>query len=379
MSNDIATALPFLRLKSLRLQNFKIFSDYKLDFLNEDGSVKNFSCFIGPNGHGKSTLLYVIQLLFSNFNGRDEDKLKILLGKAVRHNEEEKYTNHSLTEKDFLITAEFITNPDYLITGVHNTYEIQINRNGFVKDHPEYIREKAYRICYLTRFDQELHNFQIEKCKWEKFKTLFEAVTGFTITPHEDIFSQSKDFISNSLLKEYYCNFYVKKPNETIIYKECSDGERKIIKSFSTLLELEMTPQIILVDNVEMHIESSRHLHLIKALKSCFPLSQIFVTTHSYHISRNINEMKNRYDLRMMYANDNIKENPRMLNLIDEISDSVIKLDSIPNLNSIVEEGKMLKDICLNKKVDVNFIEEKIISFLNKAQSAYVKALLESK
>ena len=78
------------------------------------------------------------------------------------------------------------------------------------------------------------------------------------------------------MMEQYVLAFSVKKPDETISHTNCSAGERKIIKCFSTLLNKEYKPQIILVDNVEMHVDTGRHLELVRAMKRCFPDSQIF-------------------------------------------------------------------------------------------------------
>jgi predicted ATP-binding protein involved in virulence len=340
-------SLPKLKIKSIAFKDFKVFKDCSFDFTDQE-QIKNFICFIGPNGCGKSTILNSISLLFSNLN-LSEDRLTYNLGKAVRH---EKYVDNTLTNNDFLITAKLE------VIDTKYEYEVQINREGFLKDHPGQIKELVSRICYATRFDQELRNFQLERSKWKTFKRLFESVTGFKIKEQTSIFSE--DGISQeATMDKYVLGFLVKKPRETILHRECSDGEKKIIKSFSTLLNLEYMPQIILIDNVEMHVESGRHLKLIKEMKSCYPDSQIFTTTHSYQISRNFSERSQVYDLRTIHAIPIIRSEPWRLCLIDEINDCLVKLEHYgQEFRDCIHGGKCLIDQC-NKKI-VNKEEFKI-------------------
>ena len=55
---NVNTNIPSVKIKSLRFQNFKAFEDYTLDFTNIP-----FSCFYGPNGCGKTTILNAIQMI----------------------------------------------------------------------------------------------------------------------------------------------------------------------------------------------------------------------------------------------------------------------------------------------------------------------------
>lgn len=313
-----SSEIPLIRIKSIRFQNYKAFNDVFFDFINND-KCQPFICFHGPNGCGKTTILEAITLIFSRLEGREADKIKALLGKSVRHvegNQTAIYDN-----SDFLITAN--------IQSSIGDYEIQINKTGFIKDHPDQIKDVIYRICYYARFDQELHQFQLVRSKWRLFKDLFQAVTGFEIEEREDVFSASDDPTRKEILDGYVLGFWIKKPDETISHKECSAGERKIIKSFSTLLNKEFMPSVVCIDNAEMHVEAGRHINLIESMKRCFPDSQIFASTHSYQISRNFGNKSQLYDMRLLKATKIVKEEAWRLYIIDEIKDSVSKFNSI--------------------------------------------------
>jgi putative ATP-dependent endonuclease of OLD family len=52
-----------MRIDSLRIQNFRAFKDQTI-------SVGPYTCLVGPNGGGKSTVLTALNLIFSLFAGR---------------------------------------------------------------------------------------------------------------------------------------------------------------------------------------------------------------------------------------------------------------------------------------------------------------------
>jgi putative ATP-dependent endonuclease of the OLD family len=66
-----------MKLKSLRIQNLRSFSDEIIPF-------NDYTCLIGPNGSGKSTVLYALNVLFRNTTGPQTDVL--LLTEEDFHN-----------------------------------------------------------------------------------------------------------------------------------------------------------------------------------------------------------------------------------------------------------------------------------------------------
>ena len=357
--------IPDIRVKSIRFQNFKVFDDVTFDFIDDD-KCKPFVCFYGPNGSGKSTILDTISLIFSRFDGREEQNIKALLGRLVRHvnkNQDAIYNND-----DFLITAQILSSI--------GDYEIQINKKGFIKDHPDNTKEIVYRLCYYARFDQELHQFQLIRQQWGLFKDLFESITGFEIEEKQGIFNESSDPVQAEILKKYVLGFWVRKPDETISHKECSAGERKIIKSFSTLLNKEYMPAVVCIDNAEMHVESGRHINLMESMKRCFPNSQIFVTTHSHQISKNFIDRKQLYDLRLLKASDLIKQEPWRLYVADEIRDNISRLKSmttnIEQVKNHIVSGNSLVKKCFDDINSVCIIES-AEDFFKKTSTLFVK------
>jgi predicted ATP-binding protein involved in virulence len=198
------------------------------------------------------------------------------------------------------------------------------------------------------------------------------------------MFDQSEDPMQADNLRKYVLSFWIHKPNETISREECSAGERKIIKSFSTLLNRDYTPKIILIDNVSMHVESGRHLDLIYAMRQCFPFSQIFATTHSYRISKNYGDRSQLYDMRILRASEFIRSNPWRLYLRDEIDDALSKLKATTlsatdamnvcskTREQVIEVGDELLSRCLEKTSEQGLLIE-AENFLKQAAALFVK------
>jgi AAA15 family ATPase/GTPase len=369
--NIDASVIPNVKIKSINFKNFKVFKDCNFNF-SDKNDCKKFICFYGPNGTGKSTLLDAIALIFSRLDGRDEQNLKSLLGRLVRHTDG--IQNGIYGDDDFLITAVIQTSIEQF-----KEYEIQISKKGFIKDHPIEIKEFVYRLYYAARYDQELHQFQLLRDKWTIFQELFQAVTGFKIEETTGLFDESKDPVQAEILNKYVLGFLVHKPDETITHKECSAGERKIIKSFSTLLNKEYMPSVVCVDNAEMHVEAGRHIQLIESMKKCFPNSQIFASTHSYQISKNFGERNQLYDLRTLKATGLIKEEPWRLYVSDEIKDGLSKLKSFTLTDTTIDilkkKGEELIKKCLESPDSKAIIQESIL-FLKEVAELFVKDMI---
>lgn len=267
-----------MALKSLRMKNFKCYENYNLNFGDDDDGVFLIFGLFGPNGCGKTTILDAITLSMSSFASYSEKRIDVALSKYIRN-----YKMLSPSEQscsDFIVEADFVSDI--------GDYTVAINRRGYIdgKEHPPQIKESLIRQCYRTRYDEELNLFQLRIDRWELFKELFEAVTGYSVEKVEcpvSPFTLDDDELHNgmALLDQYVLNMKITKPNEIISDRECSKGEKKTIKNFTTLLNMDDIPSIILIDDVEMHVEIDRHMILLECIEKCFPDSQVIFTTHS--------------------------------------------------------------------------------------------------
>jgi len=262
-----------MRLKSLSLTDYRCYSKLDLHF-------GDFTCIIGPNGIGKTTILDAISLVSSSldFNQEQaeaspggwvptvtgEQRLKAFLRKNIRNIDE---INSC---KSFEVKAIF--------EHENKPYEVILNESGFQKN--ELLKSKFWwsGITYFAKFDTDTNIFQLREDLWLKFKKAYEEITGFAIEPGEIVSMVGYNIVSG---------FFMNKPGLGRVHcRKGSAGERKIAKTLSQVVSLEedRKPHIVLVDNLELHLAEERHLKMIEGVKFLFEGMQIVATTHSHEI-----------------------------------------------------------------------------------------------
>jgi len=296
-----------LYLTKLFLQNYCGFEHNIFDFKKPDGTPYKYICFYGPNGDGKSTVLEAISLLTANQTGRDPENIRRSLLKYVKNKDYvpsyERISGHSYknnwieAEKENFL-PEMIIEGTYFDDETQKTYIVRLSQNGFERndftsdsgpwgdDHLQY----RQRIAHFVTSDSDLSmsKFQLRKNKMKIFEEITARVMRFPTecTPPTGLVPIDEEFSTD---------FILHKRGDRIHYKRMSAGERKIVKSFSQLLnlihdlenpemgepEMQGWPRLLLIDNVEMHIYYDRHIEMTECLKKYFSDQQIFVTTHS--------------------------------------------------------------------------------------------------
>jgi len=307
---------PRIRLKSLRMTNFLKHKDVKIDFFPDDFLM---NCLVGKNGTGKTTILNAVQLLFSNFSGYEPERLRALSLKNVRNYMS--LTPEEAEKADFCVEGVFIVSDG-------TEYTVTVKRDGFHSRHPDCILENLQYYCYSASFDRELHLFQLKRDRWPKFKELMEAVTGYTIEEDEQTFGLDSDPKFKRIMRDYVIAFKMDKGREIIGHRQCSAGERKIIRTFSALLNRPVTPSIIIIDNVTDHVEAARHISVIDALENTFDNSQIIVTCHSSSIQRYLPNPSRLLDMRLLNSENESTRQIWRLRLTDELDDLLLRLSS---------------------------------------------------
>jgi energy-coupling factor transporter ATP-binding protein EcfA2 len=373
--------LPYLRIKKIHIKNFQTYEDYTLDFTDKNGKAKQFICFVGSNGTGKSTALNIIQLLMGDKFGDNAERIAANLYKYIRNTNT--ITFDAVNKADnFNLLAEFESK--------NGDYEVEIDKDGFQQKHPKAFVNCLSRLCYFARFDQELHQFQLHKDYWPNFKMLFETVTGYEIHEYKNVFGLGTS--STDRLKDYILGFHVDKGHDLISFQDCSKGERKVIKSFSTLLNMEIKPMILLVDDIAMHVAIDRHLALIDAMSECYPNTQIISTAHSQRITKCLDKSEFIYDLRAVHAPDIFSQNQWRFRIQDEIEDAIYKLKGlISTFNSIgtkvgedghvsiadlIETGNLLRAFCSKPIKDLRVFENDVENFLKDTASLYARCVI---
>lgn len=307
-----------VKIKKMRLKNYCGYRDSEFDFTDENGKVKNFGVFYGANGSGKTTMLSAVRMLsnaslYRQSSDRDQslyfnkmvfsenyeptaqkykEKLALMMKKVKENNPDNPLYS------DLKMSENFGESTKMEIEGIFETNQgeknVVISNEGVVKNEFDDQEEKEH--CYYIDADHpmEMNKFQLQNTELaDVFLELAKIVYGYPCFFDKSI---------NIGQDEYFTDFCIEKWGTTVHHKSMSDGERKICALLKSLSEPEhvLKQDIILVDNIEMHIYFKRHAKMFDALMQIFPKYQFIVTTHSGTLINHINEKYNGkflYDL----------------------------------------------------------------------------------
>lgn len=306
-----------LKIKSLFLKNYAGFQDpFLFSFERKDGAFKPINMFFGPNGCGKSTGLNAVGLLSraKAYGKRVEGESNLLLRKLQFHPDyDPNYSGFTKYEDDMKITGVFWDGEKDLVVEVKDD---NVTRNDLF--------DRGQDNCVFIDADHPINmsKFQIPAERIDLFVDLATTIYGYKCYPEKlvssegvdggnrslkdtlKIYADNKDKISDmtsvstmtrseiydtatALVKNdknaFYQDFVLEKGNVKVHYKSMSAGEKKI----ATLLRALCDPTIIdksdivMIDNIEMHVYFGRHKKMIDKLISSFPEKQFIVTSHS--------------------------------------------------------------------------------------------------
>lgn len=244
-----------MRIKSIEFKDYCGYDHAKFD-LNRD-----FTCFHGSNGCGKTTVLNAITTLCSSLDFNDQQRLENSFRPNIRDG-----------CKSFFVKGLFEHDGQ--------EYEVILTEKGFLKN--DILTKEWWRagLTYFAKFDSESSTFCLHKDKWDEFKYAYESIMGFKIEPdfYDDI-----DESTGKVKGCYATGFFLDKPKGKVSLRRASAGEKKVAKSLSQVVNLpkERLPKIMLVDNLEMHVYHKRHLIMFEVIKKMFSGMQVVSTSHS--------------------------------------------------------------------------------------------------
>lgn len=276
-----------VKIKQLHLENYCGYRNATFDF-TENGIVKPMNIFYGPNGSGKSNLLNALNVLSMAHRLSTKDN-ELYFRKMIYHEDyDPSYISFEKSFHQMKIEGTFSTDD--------GEKKVVITDNGVETNELE---KFSWGVTYSIDADHpmNLQRFQIHEELSHIFLDMAKLVYGFDCS-----LDQLCENFEKGDKEKYYTDFIVNKirhGEETKVhFRRMSDGERKI----ATLLRELCDPtyikniDIIIIDNVEMHIYFKRHIDLINKLISTFPEKQFIVTTHSGIIVENMPK-KYLYDL----------------------------------------------------------------------------------
>ncbi|MHA1470937.1 MAG: AAA family ATPase [Candidatus Asgardarchaeia archaeon] len=272
-----------IKLKSIKLTNYCGYKDFELDLSDGEG-VKRWAIFYGPNGVGKSNLIRAVDLLSSprRLIGRLDNKL--FLRRLTYHpNYNPTYVAFDKKKTNLFMEAVFLTEEGEKKVIVENNWD---DKMGLTTN--ELPRELLSASSYIDSDNPiNMYGFQIAQ-KWEaEFIDIAKTVYNFDCyLPHQSIVQEQSNYY-------LYTDFVIMKHGNTQVhYKSFSEGEKKIATLLVSLFRRADESDILLIDNIEMHIYFKRHMNLLNKIEEIFPNIQIIATTHSPII---VNELDDKY------------------------------------------------------------------------------------
>jgi len=317
-----------IKLKKLHLQNFCGYRDSEFDFTTNE-ELNSANVFFGSNGVGKTKILEAIRIITNPQRYENKD-CSILFNKFIFNKNYEPST--SIYKEKLAQMLEKVKNSDdknnplykdlkisnisnktqMYVEGTFETDEgekiVAFDNNGIAKNELPY-KEIGHSFFIDADHPNEMNKFQLENNDLVKvFLELAHIVYGYPVKLGKIYSNQSA---------QYYTDFIIEKWGTTVHFKSFSDGEKKICSLIRSICDVNYIPNtdIILIDNVEMHIYYLRHIKLFNALTSIFSNYQFFLTSHSGTLIEYLKENKPNYlyDLekykQLEFEKFNVKEN----------------------------------------------------------------------
>ena len=309
-----------MKIRHLTIENFRA-----IERLNFDCS-KNVNAFIGDNGAGKSTVLEAIALLYSWLNAKftspkgrgriirkddvrigseycflsieAEHKGKIarwsLLRGEVPADAPEKQTDLKQLESFVMLIREYNEDERYMfsIFGVNrNIASVAVDKKAYGKkeEKPTAIRYSFANTNWKPFFNWYYERENEENRMKARFNMQYHDESLDTIREClKEVFPNYK----NLRIEDRPTRFVITKDGKDINFERLSDGEKcyitlvlDIARRLSLLNDGTASildgEQIVLIDEVDLHLHPAWQLMVVSNLEQKFPHCQFFVTSHS--------------------------------------------------------------------------------------------------
>jgi predicted ATP-binding protein involved in virulence len=303
-----------MRIKQLRLKNFRGIKNLELDF----DTTQSVAVLVGVNGAGKSSILDCMSALIAYSNlkfpyGIFQDR-DIYSGK-----------NSSLNGLSIVFEGnEFSWNTRYDRAGKHvtlisqqdreiienNNYVQQYSAQHFVSVYYSASRKtiKNNNIIGRSPEESDIVDFAEFTYWFQKLEDLENETRLSTDNNHRDlklestrkaIYSMLGDGFSNLRMKRAIDKLTIHKANQEIELDWLSDGERGLLALAGDLSRrLAITypdsanplheAGLVLIDEIELHLHPAWQRIIIQRLIQTFPGCQFIVTTHSPQVLSNV-------------------------------------------------------------------------------------------
>lgn len=308
-----------MRIKHLTIENFRAIEHLDMDCSN------SVNMFIGDNGAGKSSVLDVVNIMYSWLVARiNSTKGK---GQAIK---KEDVRNSALYCYLYIAVEHHGKEVSWSLYKAIPTSRIESERktdleqlNRFVEnilpsietDNPILSYYGVNRNVVPVRYDKSLSNKNntppnfdnTASANWKAFFNWFyeseneenRMKVWFNPKYHNEALDAVRGCLSdvfpgysNLRIEDKPTRLVIQKNNQKINFDRLSDGEKcyitlilDIARRLATSNTGDTSPllgtQIVLIDEVDLHLHPSWQLHVISNLERKFPNCQFFITSHS--------------------------------------------------------------------------------------------------
>lgn len=376
-----------MKIKHLTIENFRAIE--RLDF----DCSESVNMFIGDNGAGKSSVLDAINILYSwlvarinSTKGKGQSIKKEDIRNGASYCCLSMEVDHYGTEASWSL---FKSAPASRIEFQRKTDLEQLNE--FVEAILSTVETKRSLLSYYgvnrnvfaVRYDKALSKRKSNaypnlnssaSVNWKSFFNWFyeseneenRMKVWFNPKYHNEVLDAVRDCLSdvfpgysNLRIEDKPTRLVIQKNNQTINFDRLSDGEKCYITLVLDIARRLATSsiggdpplwgtQIVMIDEVDLHLHPSWQLHVISNLEMKFPNCQFFITSHSSLVLSSLRDSGQLIVLRdgkrlevsdipfgdngdyilKRFFNMNEVRNPEVQAIIDEISSELSKNDT---------------------------------------------------
>jgi len=286
-----------MKLRKLHIDNYKMFKDFDIDFVDKEDNPLPIIVIAGINGSGKTTLLeYIFKDNFLNIgpfyaeNSNyiefiDNNKIKTLNNEARKKKKEIDDYLKKISEKDGIAGISYDDNGLFLYDIDKYIMYIKAMDND-IKDIKksilEYYRKKSRDLDSHSKALKEIQSF---------FKNIFDSLgLSFNIEDIDDIVQNQEKVI------------FKNKMGETLPIESLSTGEKTLLSKVLYLYLKEIKDSVILIDEPELSLHPAWQNRVLKLYENFAKENncQIIIATHSPHI---IGSARNEY-IRVLTINE---------------------------------------------------------------------------
>ncbi len=278
-----------MKIRKLKIKNYKIFDDVEFDFTDAEGKTLDTVVLAGVNGCGKTTVLEVIGLILSikrslwGINGELE-KAEIEIIVELTHTEEVETMMSQL--------APGSQNSDgYYTFGLKSTLNHTLPQKTIYLPVSEKTEDtEKVKILHLARQKDEMKHIVLKNLRDEVFENRNLPPQQAIITQIKNVTSALSELDLNTRLVDFKSEELVFESanGQRIYFEQLSHGEQHLYFRAIYLSQLNLKDSIIMVDEPEAAFHPKWQQQITQLYNNLGENNQVFLATHSPHIMASV-------------------------------------------------------------------------------------------